>query len=278
MFFLLNVILPININELLEMKIKATTVYFSATYTTKRIVEYMAQKLADDITTYDITNDSSLNEAIVPKDELLIVGIPVYAGRVPQMAVERIRRFKGEGTRALAIAVYGNRDYDDALLELSDILSDKGFHVIAAGAFIAQHSIFPKVGANRPDAEDFEQMDIFIEEARKILVLNDQELLPIHIKGNRPYKIPGSIPIYPSGTKSCKECGKCAQLCPTGAISPEHPKDVDETKCIKCGRCIVVCPTQSRRFQGMTYTLASIKFNTAYKLRREPDLFFARYN
>lgn len=260
------------------MNIKATTLYFSATYTTKKIVEYMAQQLSDEVTTYDITNNPSLDEIIVPKEELLIVGIPVYAGRVPAMAVERIRRFKGEGTRAIAIAVYGNRDYDDALLELSDILSDNGFHVVSAGAFIAQHSIFPKVGANRPDANDFEQMDGFIKETKKIFAINDQKLLPIHIKGNRPYKVPGSIPIYPSGTKSCKECGKCAQLCPTGAIFPEHPKGVDETKCIKCGRCIVVCPTRSRCFQGMKYTLASIKFNTAYKARREPEMFFARYN
>ena len=130
---------------------KITTVYFSATYTTRKVVEYIANRLGDEINVYDITNDASTDEVMISKDELLIVGIPVYAGRVPTMAVERIQRFKGEGTRAVALAVYGNRDYDDALLELSDILSSNGFQVISAGAFIAQHSIFPKVGANRPD-------------------------------------------------------------------------------------------------------------------------------
>ena len=77
------------------MKTKTTTVYFSATYTTKRIVEHVANQLSDEITTYDITNEDSLEEVTLPKEELLIVGIPVYAGRVPAMAVERIRRFKG---------------------------------------------------------------------------------------------------------------------------------------------------------------------------------------
>lgn len=259
------------------MKTKVTTVYFSATYTTKRIVEHIANQLSDEITTYDITNEDSLEEVTIPKEELLIVGIPVYAGRVPAMAVDRIRRFKGEGTRAVTIAVYGNRDYDDALLELSDILSDNGFQVISAGAFIAQHSIFPKVGANRPDDADFEQMKGFAMETKKMLETDNKEWLPIPIKGNHPYKIPGSIPIFPSGTSSCKECGKCAQLCPAGAILLSQPKEVDETKCIKCGRCIVVCPTQSRQFQGMPYTLASEKFNSAYKERKEPEMFFSQY-
>ena len=257
---------------------KTRAVYFSATYTTRKVVEHVAQRLSDEVTLYDITNDADTTEIIVPQDELLIVGIPVYAGRVPAMAIERIKRFKGEGTRAVALAIYGNRDYDDALLELSDLLSENNFLVISAGAFIAQHSIFPKVGANRPDAEDYKLMDEFADETLTILGKENRELLPIHIRGNRPYKIPGSIPIFPSGTKSCNECGRCARLCPAGAIPTEHPKQVDETKCIKCGRCIVVCPTKSRKFQGMTYTMASMKFNLAYKERREPEMFFARYN
>ena len=111
------------------MKTKVTTVYVSATYTTKRIVEHVANQLSDEISTYDITNEDSLEEMTIPKEELLIVGIPVYAGRVPAMAVDRIRRFKGEGTPAVAIAVYGNRDYDDALLELSDICPATAFRL-----------------------------------------------------------------------------------------------------------------------------------------------------
>lgn len=219
---------------------KITTVYFSATYTTKKVVEHIANQLSKEVSVYDITNSIPNDEITISKDELLIVGIPVYAGRVPEMAVDRIRQFKGERTRAVAVAVYGNRDYDDALLELSDLLSDNGFQVISAGAFIAQHSIFPKVGANRPDTADFQEMNAFANETKKIFEMGNNKLLPIHIHGNRPYKIPGSIPIFPSAIKTCKECGKCAKLCPAGAIPMERPKEVDETKCIKCGRCIVV--------------------------------------
>ena len=257
--------------------IKLTSVYFSATYTTRQVVNYVSRQLSEQMTEYDITNDSGTDEVLLTADEVLVVGIPVYAGRIPVMAVERIRRFKGQGTRAVAIAVYGNRHYDDALLELSDLLSENGFQVISAAAFIAQHSIFPKVGKNRPDTADFHQMDVFARETRHILQKECAKLLPIHIPGNRPYKIPGSIPIFPSGTKSCKECGKCASLCPVGAIPMEHSRMVDESKCIKCGRCIVVCPTHSRRFKGLKYFLASLKFSRMCRARREPEMFFARY-
>ena len=257
---------------------KITTVYFSATYTTHRIVGHIAKRLSEEITECDITNNDPPEETLISKDELLIVGIPVYAGRVPSMAVERIRKFKGNGTPAIAVAVYGNRDYDDALLELSDLLAENGFQVISAGAFIAQHSIFPKVGAHRPDVDDYLQINVFADETNKILNKNREKLLPIHVPGNRPYKVPGSIPVYPSGTSTCKECGKCVELCPVGAIPKEEPKKVDEEKCIKCGRCVVICPTKSREFKGMAYTMASIKFNMAYKERREPEMYFARYN
>ena len=179
-----------------EKGIKLTSVYFSATYTTRQIVDYVSRRLSDQMIEYDITNDPTTDELLLTTDEVLVVGIPVYAGRIPIMAVDRIRRFKGKGARAVAIAVYGNRHYDDALLELSDLLSENGFQVISAAAFIAQHSIFPKVGKNRPDTADFHQMDVFARETRHILQKECAKLLPIHIPGNRPYKIPGeSLPI-----------------------------------------------------------------------------------
>lgn len=257
---------------------KTTAVYFSATFTTQKVVEHIARQLSDDISICDITLSQELSEVELGEEELLVVGIPVYAGRVPALAVERIRRFKGNGARAVVVAVYGNRDYDDALLELADIVSDNGFSVISAGAFIAQHSIFPKVGGGRPDAADYAVMDEFAKETKRLLEMDRSRLLPVHLKGNRPYKVPGSIPIFPSAGKGCNECGKCARQCPTGAIDPEHPKGVDEEKCIKCGRCIAVCPTQSRGYSGMKYMMASLKFNTSYQTRREPELFFVRYN
>lgn len=251
---------------------KITTAYFSATYTTRQIVREITACLTDNGEEFDLTNEGPSFDIQIPDEDLLIVGIPVYAGRVPAMAVERVRRFKGSNTPAMAVAVYGNRDYDDALVELYDILTENGFKVVSAGAFIAQHSIFPKVGENRPDQSDIMVIKQFAEQSAKLI---QRGFGSIQIKGNRPYKIPGSIPIWPTGSSSCKDCGKCVRLCPVGAITLENPCEVDQDKCIKCGRCIVVCPSHSRAFRGEVYEQASEKFNQAFAIRREPELFYA---
>ncbi|MBQ2884191.1 MAG: 4Fe-4S binding protein [Alphaproteobacteria bacterium] len=252
---------------------KVTTLYFSATYTTKRVVEEVAANLSNEVVAYDITNDASTDEVTIPTDELLVVGVPVYAGRVPAMAVERLRRFKGNNTPAVVVAVYGNRHYDDAVLELHDIMRERGFRTVSAGAFIAQHSIFPKVGRTRPDAADIADIKVFAEKSVELITKGFGE---IELPGNRPYKLPGGTPIWPTASKKCTACGACARLCPTGAIDLKSPKGVDKTKCIKCGRCIVVCPTKARRFYGIKYSLAAARFNSTFTARRENEMWFAK--
>ncbi len=251
---------------------KVATLYFSATYTTKRVVEAVTAGLSDEVTAYDITNEAPTDEVAIPANELLVVGVPVYAGRVPVMAVERLRRFKGDNTPAVVVAVYGNRHYDDAVLELHDIMTERCFRTVAAGAFVARHSIFPKVGKGRPDAEDLSEIKRFAEKSAELVATGFGE---IALPGNRPYKVPGGIPIWPTASKKCTACGACARLCPTGAIDSASPKGVDKTKCIKCGRCIVVCPTKARRFYGLKYSLAAARFNSAFAARRANEVWFA---
>lgn len=253
---------------------KVTALYFSATYTTKKVVETVANGLSSEVIVYDITNDISTDVVSIPADELLVVGVPVYAGRVPAMAVERLRRFRGEQTPVVVVTVYGNRHYDDAVLELHDIMTECGFRTVSAGAFIAQHSIFPKVGKSRPDTDDVASIKAFVEKCVELIATGFGE---IELPGNRPYKVPGAIPIWPTASKKCNACGACATLCPTEAIAHNSLRGVDKEKCIKCGRCIVVCPQKARRFYGIKYSLAAARFNSAFAARRENEVWFAKW-
>ncbi len=213
----------------------------------------------------------------VPAEEPVLVAMPVYAGRIPQTCREQLSaHLKGNGGPAIAVAVYGNRDYDDALTELQDLLEGSGFHVVAAGAFIGRHSIFDRVAAGRPDEADLAAMANFGQRCREVLAAYTPggDHTPIAIKGSHdlpPYK---TVSFHPSAGDRCMKCNACANACPAGAIPKETPWVTDESKCISCGACIYLCPTQTRQYRGEAYEAAAKMFEAKCAPRREPEVFF----
>lgn len=247
-------------------------VYFSATFSTKRVVNHIAKSFGPLDCEIDITNVAPAVETCLTEDDLLVVGIPVYGGRVPAMASERLNALKGNNTPAVIVCVYGNRDYDDSLLELNDIVSRNGFIPVSAAAVVAEHCIFPEVATNRPDESDWLKIESFCDETKARLQSFKpaiQSKLPI--KGNRPYKKSGGAPISPSANGDCNGCGTCAELCPTGAISFENLKETDTNRCISCARCIKVCPQHARNFRGAKYKAIGFVFVKGFSKRKEPE-------
>ena len=76
---------------------------------------------------------------------------------MPAVAVERISKLKGNNAKAVAVVVYGNRDYEDTMLELQEVLENCGFRVGAMVTAIAEHSVERTVAANRPDSKDIDE-------------------------------------------------------------------------------------------------------------------------
>lgn len=251
---------------------KLYAIYFSATDTTRKCVASVCQGL-------DAKPDASINlidnlDVTLPTltgEDVVVVASPVYGGRLPKQVATALTRLKGENAIAIAMVVYGNRDYDDALLELTDILNDNGFRIAAAGAFVAQHSIFPTVGASRPDSQDEQALKYFGKECRTTITNGfSAECVP-YIKGNHPYKEYGGVPLYPKTKEAdCGNCGKCVAGCPMGAISEAMPHITDKTLCISCGRCIFVCATGARHYSGAAYASFGAIFKAAYSKRKIP--------
>lgn len=261
---------------------KLHLIYFSAAGTTKKITETVAEGVLSvagevEILHYPLIK-ANVEETRISSEDIAVFAIPVYAGRVPKITVDQIRKFQGEDTRTILLAVYGNREYDDALLELNDIISENGFIPIAAGAFIAEHSIFPKVAAGRPNENDLIIAKEFGAKAAQIIPIADK----LVVSGSFPYKVPGSIPITPRTIKSkCIKavkkdkdiCGICAASCPMGAIGSPKPS-TDSDLCIKCAHCIAVCPYDARAWGGLVYRMAEKKFVKSYSTPKEPELFY----
>lgn len=244
-------------------------IYFSATDTTLRYVDSFAKALGHPIDiSINLADNLSNDMPAINPDDLLVAAAPVYGGRLPVQVSSRFKQLSGNGAKAVAIVVYGNRDYDDALLELTDILSETGFETVGAGAFIGQHSIFPKVAASRPDKEDIDILNRFAAECRRAIECGAKGSL--QIKGNRPYKKVAGVPLHPAGKPDrCNRCGKCVGKCPVSAIHPDEPYKTDPTLCISCGRCIHVCPKHTRKYSGLKYSLIGAIFTAAFSKRKE---------
>ena len=214
--------------------------HFSPTGGTKRVAHAIARGFDLPVKEVDLTAELSAMQA--NEGDLLMAVLPVYAGRVPGIALERLSKIRGNGQKAVAVVVYGNREFDDALLETKDALEANGFCVVAAAAFIAEHSIVRSVAAGRPDQEDEK---LAMEFGRKVAE-KWETLKQVEVPGNRPYVRHPPTPFHPSANDLCVKCGACAERCPTGAISAQEPGACNGDLCINCLRCVEGCPLKCR--------------------------------
>ena len=214
--------------------------HFSPTGGTRKVADAIAAGFHTPVVEMDLTQPS-VTTTLGENDALMAV-LPVYAGRVPQISLERLSALKGSGQKAVAVVVYGNREYDDALLETRNALEASGFQVIAAAAFIAEHSIVRSIAAGRPDAEDEALCRQFAADVMAKL----ENPAPVNVPGNDPYVELKPSAFHPAADENCVRCGICAEQCPVGAIPLEDPKETLNDICINCMRCVEVCPVRSR--------------------------------
>jgi ferredoxin len=255
---------------------------FSPTGTTRTVLEGIARGMdCGEVELIDITTPEARRVPLrTAEDDLLVVGVPVYMGRVPALLADWLGAIEADKTPAVAVAVYGNRVYDDTLIELRDFLTAGGCRTIAGGAFIGEHSFSTDetpTAAGRPDPNDLALAEAFGERIReKVLSAPSVDEIPeVTLPGCRPYRSDPTLwqVDFIDVGDGCTRCGVCAEVCPVGAIDPDDSAVIDTTRCITCCACIRRCPEGIRTMKPGLVQEAAVRLSTLYAGRKEPEVF-----
>jgi len=257
-------------------------VYFSPTGTTKAVVQGIAQGINPSATELiDITTPEARNQPLLTsEDELLVVAVPVYMGRVPEILSEWLHAIQAHNTPTVCVVVYGNREYEDALLELKTIVMECGCIPIACATYIGEHSFSnPEMptAQGRPDEDDINHAEAFGLKIREKLqsIPSISQTSDVDVPGTYPYRRDAKLwdVDFIAVSDQCSQCGVCAEVCPVGAINSQNSAMINQEKCITCCACIKSCPQNARTIKAGPVQDASIRLNNLYKEPKKPEYF-----
>jgi len=218
-------------------------IYFSPTGGTKKVSDILSCTISENAQEIDLLEKGEFGQYF-NKDDICVISVPAFGGRVPGSAAKKIKTFKANGAKVVLVAVFGNRAIDDTLIELCDLATSAGFQVIAGIEAVAEHSLGRMYASGRPNAADKSELESF---AKKICEkLQNEDLTAPELPGNRPYKEFKATAMKPVVDDTCIDCKKCARECPVDAIHMDDVKAVDAGKCFSCMHCVVGCPKNAR--------------------------------
>lgn len=272
---------------------KVWAFYFSPNGRTKKVVKQIALELSVQLqcslVEIDYTQVKARKERYsFETSDLVVMGTPVYAGRVPNKLLEFLNdKFKGDGATAVCVSVFGNRSYEDALFELSKIMENNNFNVLAGAGIVAQHAFSSLLGTQRPNEKDLSEMAIFARQIAEDILGSEERLPPLELKALNdplvyytPKGIDGETTIFlkarpQTNEERCNACLWCVSHCPMNAFESGNPLEVTGT-CIKCHACINGCPQKAKAFTDAAFISHKAMLEANYRACAQNEYFIAK--
>ena len=266
--------------------------FFSPTGNTEKLAKAMQQVLTEvsgiPAEVIDFTPPSARNmQYEFGSEDLLIIGLPVYAGRLPNKILPFVQEnLKGDGTLSIPFVCYGNRAFDDGLSELVYEQKNTGFFPAAAAAFATQHAFATALAHGRPDEADLEEAKSFALKTWRIVsgAGSPEDLPELQVSGStppgpyyRPKRMDGEPAVFLKAKplidpNRCIDCRTCARVCSMGSIDPTDVTSVPGV-CIKCQACVTHCPQGARYFNHPDFLSHKEMLETNY-MQHQPNRFW----
>lgn len=235
---------------------KLAIIYFSATNNTKVIAEIIRKEFESLGASVDMHDVTSLADRQQAHDfslyDAFVFGFPIHSLRAPRVIRDWLRTIQGEGRKCGMFFTYGGFMIHPAHHSTREILNEQNFVVVSSAEFPGAHTFniggwraFP----DRPDAREFELSAKYAEETYKRFSGEHDGMLGELDKGlfsdeqldqfeSLRFKIITRLPSRDGA--ECSLCGRCEEVCPTGAMNFETG-NADPTKCIACLGCVAAC-------------------------------------
>jgi len=247
---------------------KSYLCYFSPTGSSRRVAEAVGRGLkAERTIVCDATHGAAAFEAA--QSDIAVFAVPVYGGHAAPAALQQMEAVRGAGTPAVVVVLYGNRAYGAAARELAAFITERGFVPVAAAAFVGEHSYSTArwpIAAGRPDDADCAEAEAFGREvvakvAEGVRAVDVRRLPSVRngvrstwrfvrfVIGCRCRRNEHPAAVETSAER-CTHCGRCAALCPTGAIAAGSEERTDAARCIRCCACVKGCPSGARSYDS----------------------------
>lgn len=265
----------------------ATTIYFSPTGTTKKIINSIIKGMGianNEI--IDLTLPKVRNSDVpIINGDIVLIGVPVYATRIPNILKSFLTSLKVSNKPVVLIAVYGNMSEGTTLNELYSITNNSGFNVIGAGSFIGEHSFSTEetpIAKGCPNNGNLNKAKEFgrntMKKIQNVNILSDISLeipqgkvpLIAKILPKNSAKIFTKTPFADMSICSC--CNVCVKLCPMGAIDKDT-LEINEDLCLRCFCCVKRCPKKARKIIYKPKFLVSKVLKMKNRIIKEPKIY-----